>query len=95
MDRFRCFIAPNADYFKTVTLAALPPGGNDDETREVRRSFNTTAVREQHPRSHHWDATDANATGGKGRVRTGDQFYVFAHYYKTSTDKPRNRLYFC
>ena len=40
---------------------------------EVRRSFDTTTVREQHLRSQHKGATDANATGGKGRVRTGDR----------------------
>ena len=40
---------------------------------EFRRSFNTTTVREQHPRSHHKGATVANATSGKGRVRTSDR----------------------
>ena len=42
---------------------------------QVRRSFNTTAVKEQHPRSYH--------KGPTGRVRTGDhkrtngiQFYA-------------------
>ena len=35
---------------------------------------------EQHPRSHHKGATDANATGGKGRfdlATDGIQFYVY------------------
>ena len=40
---------------------------------EVRRSFNTTTVREQHPGSHHKGTTDANATG------TSDRFFVFAN----------------
>ena len=44
---------------------------------EVHSSFNTTTVWEQHPslRSLHKDATDANTTGCKGRVRTGDQLH--------------------
>ena len=40
-------------------IGGLGPAG------EVRRSFITTTVREQHPRSHHKGAT--------GRVRTGEQ----------------------
>ena len=46
---------------------------------EVRRSFTTTTVRDQSPRSHHKGAT--------GRVRTGDhgiQFYAIANLDKTS-----------
>ena len=35
---------------------------------EVRRSFNTTTVREQHPTSHHKGATN--------RVQTGDRRYL-------------------
>ena len=45
---------------------------------EVRRSFITTNVREQRPRSHHKGAT--------GRVRTGDHgitFYAVANLDKT------------
>ena len=44
-------------------------------TTKTKLSFNTTTVRprEQHPRSHHKGATDVNAIGGKGRVRTGDR----------------------
>ena len=40
---------------------------------KVRRSFITTAVREQPPRSHHKGAT--------GRVRTGDQRCAIANLY--------------
>ena len=39
---------------------------------EVRRSFITTTVREQHPRSHHKCAT--------GRVRTGDLSRCYEYY---------------
>ena len=41
--------------------------GCSADKAEVRRSFITTTVREQHPGSHHKGAT--------GRVRTGDQRY--------------------
>ena len=45
--------------------------------KEVCSSFYITTVWEQHPRSHHKRATDANSTGDKGRVtfQTGDQLH--------------------
>ena len=58
--------------------------------RGVRRSFITTTrtVWEQHPRSNHKGATDANATGGKGRVRTGDGRYTVLCLCQLGQDIP-------
>ena len=55
---------------------------------EIRRSFQTTTVREQHPTSHRKGATDANATGGKGRVRTGDGRYTVLCLCQLGQDIP-------
>ena len=48
---------------------------------QVRRSFNTTTVREQHPWSHLKGATDANATGGKYCVQLRPTWPPNLHCY--------------
>ena len=60
-----------------------------DVKAEVRRSFTkTTTIREQRPRSHHKGATDANATGSKGRVRTGDRQHLVLCLCQLGQDIP-------
>ena len=54
----------------------------DNAETEIRRSFITTTVREQRPRSHHKGAT--------GRVRTGDQRYPVLCHCQLGQDIPIN-----
>ena len=66
---------------KPVLATALLPSSQSCHKAEVRRSFITTTVREQHPRSHHKGAT--------GRVRTGDQRYPVLCHCQLGQDIPR------
>ena len=82
--------------FISEKLRSPPIRRNGDHVRlqfyfikaEVHRSFNTTTVREQHHRSHHKGAANANATGGKGRVQTGDRRHPVLCPSPTRTRRP-------
>ena len=55
-------------------------------------SFNTTTVREEHPRSHHEGTTNANTSSGKGRVQTGYWLHPVNSSYTSLPTSTRHPL---